>query len=123
MQRHRFLAISSLLLLSSCSLFGPPEVVVQTEYVERVIPIQIRPRGIDTYPINFFAVTEENFEEFKATFTDEYTDLVFFALSVPDYENLSLNMAEILRFIEQQTSLLIYYEDSISPTERDEDED
>jgi hypothetical protein len=47
---------------------------------------------------------------------------VFFALSVPDYENLSLNMAEILRFIEQQTSLLIYYEDSISPTERDEDE-
>jgi len=45
---------------------------------------------------------------------------VFFALSVPDYENLSLNMAEILRFIEQQTSLLIYYEDSIKPKD-DED--
>ena len=63
MQRHKFLAISSLLLLSSCSLLNPAEVVVQTEYVERVIPIQARPKGITTYPINFFAVTEENFDD------------------------------------------------------------
>jgi hypothetical protein len=91
--------------------------VVQTEYVAQNIPIQPRPVGIDTYPIKFFAVTEETFEEFKATFVDEYTDLVFFALSVPDYENLSLNMAEIRRFIEQQTTLIVYYEDSISPEE------
>lgn len=122
MQLHKFLVISSLLLLSSCSLLGPSEVVVQTEYVERTIPIQPRPKGIDTYPVKFFAVTEENFEEFKATFIDEYTDLVFFSLSVPDYENLSLNMAEIRRFIEQQTTLIVYYEDSISPDET-EDED
>lgn len=121
MQRHKFLVISSLLLLSSCSLLNPAEVVVQTEYVPQNIPIQPRPVGIDTYPIKFFAVTEETFEEFKATFVDEYTDLVFFALSVPDYENLSLNMAEIRRFIEQQTTLIVYYEDSISPEETEDE--
>jgi hypothetical protein len=39
---------------------------------------------------------------------------------VPDYENLSLNMAEIKRYIEQQTILIGYYEDSIKPKENDE---
>jgi hypothetical protein len=105
------------MFLTGCSLFGPGEVVVQTEYVDRIIPIQTRPRGITTYPIKFFAVTEENFEEFRTTFEDEYTDFVFFALGVPDYENLSLNMAEIRRYIEQQQTLIIYYEDSIRPNE------
>ena len=113
--------ISVALFTTSCSLIGPREVVVQTEYVERVIPIQTRPRGITTSPINFFAVTEENFEEFRATFEDEYSDFVFFALSVPDYENLSLNMAEIRRFIEQQTTLIVYYEDSISAEETEDE--
>ena len=113
--------ISVALFTTSCSLLNPTEVVVQTEYVEKVIPIQARPKGITTYPINFFAVTEENFEEFRATFEDEYSDFVFFALSVPDYENLSLNMAEIRRFIEQQTTLIIYYEDSISPEETEDE--
>ena len=109
--------VVGVIFLTSCSLFGPGEVTVQTEYVDRVIPIQARPRGITTYPIKFFAVTEENFEEFRITFEDEYTDFVFFALGVPDYENLSLNMAEIRRYIEQQRTLIIYYEDSIRPNE------
>ena len=113
--------VVGVIFLTSCSLFGPGEVVVQTEYADRVIPIQARPRGITTYPIKFFAVTEENFEEFRATFEDEYTDFVFFALSVPDYENLSLNMGEIRRFIEQQTTLIVYYEDSISPEETEDE--
>jgi len=109
--------VVGVIFLTGCSLLGPGEVVVQTEYVDRVIPIQARPRGITTYPIKFFAVTEENFEEFRATFEDEYTDFVFFALGVPDYENLSLNMAEIRRYIEQQRTLILYYEDSIRPNE------
>ena len=113
--------VVGVIFLTGCSLFGPGEVVVQTEYVDRVIPIQARPRGITTYPIKFFAVTEENFEEFRATFEDEYTDFVFFALGVPDYENLSLNMAEIRRYIEQQRTLIIYYEDSIRPNEMIDD--
>ena len=117
MQLHKYLVISSLLLLTNCSLISPKEIVVQTEYLERTIPLQPRPKGISTYPMKFFAVTDENFEEFKTTFEDEYTDFVFFALSVPDYENLSLNMAEIRRYIEQQTTLIVYYEDSIKPTE------
>jgi len=122
MQPHKSLAILSLLLLTSCNWLWPREVVVQTEYVDRTIPIQVRPKGIVTYPVKFFVVTEENFEEFKATFEDEYSSFVFFALGVPDYENLSLNMAEIRRYIEQQKTLILYYENSIKPNEMIDDQ-
>jgi hypothetical protein len=66
------------------------------------------------YPIQFYAVTAENYEEFKAKFEKENSDLVYFALSVPDYENLSLNMGELKRYIEQQKTIIIYYEQSIT---------
>jgi hypothetical protein len=66
------------------------------------------------YPIQFYAVTAENYEEFKIKFEKENSDLVYFALSVPDYENLSLNMGELKRYIEQQKTIIIYYEQSIT---------
>ena len=116
MQHKRFLTISSLILLlalSGCSLI-PKEVQVQTKFVEKQIPIQGHPKGLTMYPIQFYAVTEENFEEFKEKFEKENEDLVYFALSVPDYENLSLNMSELKRYIDQQKTIIIYYEQSIT---------
>lgn len=101
-----------LLLISGCSLI-PKEVQVQTKIVERQIPIQGHPKGVTMYPVTFYAVTEQNYEEFKEKFKNENADLVFFALSVPDYENLSLNMAELKRYIDQQKTIIIYYEQSI----------
>ena len=65
--------------------------------------------------MQFYAVTEENFEEFKEQFEKENGGrLVYFALSVPDYENLSLNIGELKRYIEQQKTIIIYYEQSIT---------
>ena len=68
MQHKRFLTISSLVLLlaltSGCSLI-PNQVEVQTKFVEKQIPIQGHPKGLNLFPIQFYAVTEENFEEFK----------------------------------------------------------
>ena len=117
MPHRRFLKISSLVLLllisSGCSLI-PPQVEVQTKFVEKQIPVQGHPKGVTMYPIQFYAVTAENYEEFKVKFKKENADLVFFALSVPDYENLSLNMGELKRYIEQQKTIIIYYEQSIT---------
>ena len=117
MQHKRFLTISSLVLLlaltSGCSLI-PKQVEVQTKFVEKQIPIQGHPKGVTMYPLQFYAVTEENFEEFKEKFQKENADLVYFAMSVPDYENLSLNIGELKRYIEQQKTIIIYYEQSIT---------
>ena len=117
MPQIRFLKISSLVLLllisSGCSLI-PAQVEVQTKFVEKQIPIQGHPKGVTMYPMQFYAVTSENYEVFKEKFEKENADLVYFALSVPDYENLSLNIGELKRYIEQQKTIIIYYEQSIT---------
>jgi len=114
-----------LLLLSSltaCSLFSKPEkvVVTQIEYVERTIPIQPRPKPVTLYDIEFYAVTEENLDEFLERFEKDNGDVVFFAISVPDYENIALNMGELRRFIESQSALILYYEENANPKKVEE---
>ena len=117
MQHRNYLTIWSLVLLlalSGCSLI-PKQVEVQTKFVEKQIPIQGHPKGLSLFPIQFYAVTEENFDEFKEKFEKENGGrMVYFALCVPDYENLSLNMGELKRYIEQQKTIIIYYEQSIT---------
>tara|TARA_B100002019_G_scaffold289794_1_gene306148 strand:- start:823 stop:948 length:126 start_codon:yes stop_codon:yes gene_type:complete len=39
---------------------------------------------------------------------------------VKDYENLSLNFAELRRYIEQQKQIIIYYENAVKPEENGE---
>ena len=62
----------------------------------------------------FWIVTEQNFEEFKKKFAEKNGSFLFYSISVRDYENLALNMAEIKRYIEQQKEIVIYYEDAIT---------
>ncbi len=63
--------------------------------------------------VKFYAVTPENMEEFIERFEEESGTTVFFAMSVPDYENMSMNVAELRRYINQQKALIVYYEESI----------
>lgn len=77
--------------------------------------MQSPPKPLNLHRVKFYAVTPENIEEFIAKFEEESGGVaVFFALSVPDYENMSLNVAELRRYINQQKSLILYYEDSIN---------
>ena len=64
--------------------------------------------------MHFWIVTEQNFEEFKTKFTKKNGDFLFYSMSVRDYENLALNMAEIKRYIEQQKEIIVYYENAIT---------
>lgn len=113
-----------LLLLSSltaCNLFKPEkEIVTQVEYVDRTIPVQPRPKPVTLYDIEFYAVTSENLDEFLERFEKDNGDVVFFAISVPDYENIALNMGELRRFIESQTAIIVYYEENANPKKVEE---
>ena len=125
MRRWKLLRASLFLLLLSsftaCSLLKPEEVVVtQVEYVDRVIPVQPRPKPVSLYDIEFYAVTSENLEEFLERFEKDNGDVVFFAISVPDYENIALNMGELRRFIESQTAIIVYYENNANPKKVEE---
>ena len=116
---RNYLTISSLLLLtlllSSCGYLRKPEkeIVVQTVEVQKVIPVQPRPKPVDMTDVKFYVVTEENYEEFKEKFMKTNNDFVFYVVSVHDYENLALNMSELFRYIKQQKEIVIYYEESV----------
>jgi len=117
-------ALLPLLLLSSgCSNFKellPLE--IRTVEIERRIPVQNRPRPVSLNNLHFYVVTEDTFEAFKRRFVKQNGDLLFYAISVRDYETLALNMAELKRFIQQQKQIIIYYEKAVAPTVKKEKE-
>ena len=127
MLRKKFLTISSLLLLSTiisgCAMFRSPEdrVVVQNQLVERKIPLQSNPKPVTLGEPTFYVVTQENFDEFLEKYVKEEGEpWVFYAMSVRSYETLALNVAETRRYLEQQKSVIIYYENAITGKEPEE---
>ena len=117
MLHRNFLICWSLLLLvtlSSCSWRPEKETVTVTKIVKPVIEVKERPKGVKMLPVKFYVVTEKNYEEFKERFKKENGEYVFYAMSVPDYENLALDIAELRRYIEQQKEIIIYYEKAVT---------
>lgn len=78
---------------------------------------------MNLHRVKFYAVTPENMEEFLERFEEESGTTVFFAMSVPDYENMSMNVAELRRYINQQKALIVYYEESIETMIKETPED
>jgi hypothetical protein len=119
MQLKKYLLSLSLLLalLSNVGCAVQDRVVLKTQFVPPNIPIQDRPKQVAMTDVRFYAVTEGNLEEFLLKFSESNGDIVFFAISVRDYENLSLNVAELRRYIMQQQSIILFYESSIKMTE------
>ena len=104
------------LTMTGCSIFRKPEpeVVTRTVTVVPEIPLKPAPRPINMTDVNWYVVTTDNIEEFEKRFENETSDLVFFALSVPHYQNLSVNLSDIRRYIEQQQAIILYYETQIT---------
>lgn len=78
------------------------------------IPTVARPKPLQLNDTRVFVVTKDNFEEFKKEFTEIYGDLAFVALSMKDYENLALNIADIRRYLNQQEEIIVYYEKAVT---------
>jgi len=83
-----------------------------------VVPIVPHPKPVQMNDIKIYVVSpEENFEEFKKEFEAKNGGDSYIAISVKDYENLSLNFAELRRYIEQQKQIILYYEEAVAPVE------
>jgi len=111
----KVLLISSLTLLSACA--SQEKVVVQTEIIKADIPTQSRPKPISLSNIKFYVVTKENLNDFLKIFEKENNDIVFYSMSVKDYEKMSLNIAELRRYIIQQDKIIVYYEKAVKKEE------
>jgi hypothetical protein len=78
------------------------------------IPTVARPKPVQLTDVRIHVVNAENLDQFIAEFKEEYGDVAFVALSIKDYENLALNIAEIRRYLNQQTQVIIYYEKAVT---------
>ena len=122
----KLLLIASL-VLSGCSMFGR-EYVPDVKAVE-VVNVQKKaviyhpplPSKVRTKPVEWKvltpAVMDEYLEDLKK---GEAPTNVYYGVSPTGYENLSLNMAEIKRYIKQVLSIVNYYKELNSEKEEDQ---
>lgn len=87
-----------------------------------VIPTVARPKPVQLIDTKVYVVNKDNLEDFIKEFSETHGEVAFVALSMRDYENLALNVAELRRYINQQTEIIVYYEEAVqppAPTEQD----
>jgi hypothetical protein len=114
---------AALLALSSCGITGlkqEPQVVVQTEYIERTIPTQPRPTPVEMPNVEWYVVNSDNLDEFLGRIEADAGDVVFIALTPKGYENLALGIADLRRFILEQREIIVYYEQQVAPPPAEE---
>lgn len=80
-----------------------------------------RPKPLQLIDTRVRVVTKENLDEFLIEFEEQYGDIAFTVLSMKDYENLALNIAELKRFIGQQDEIIVYYEEALTDEPNTED--
>jgi len=99
------------MMVSSCSILGgkTKQIEVMAKPIERTIIQPVMPREIDLKEPMWFAVTEANLDKFVADIQEEHGDIVFLAMSIPDYEVMAYNMQELKRYITELKEVVVYY--------------
>ena len=115
------LLLTSLLILTACGASRTPEaeVVLQTQYQKQNIPIQERPKAVEFPPVDWFVLTEENFDAKIAEIEQKTGNKVMFVITPKGYENLAIGIAELRRYVKDQQAIIAYYEEAlIEPDDR-----
>ena len=86
------------------------------------VPIVTRPKQVQLNDVKIYVVSKVNYEEFVKEYTKKNGADSYIAISVKDYENLSLNFAELRRYIEQQKQIIVYYENAVAPKEKEKED-
>ena len=122
MESKKIVAILTIsMMVSSCSLVPTKkEVEITTKAIERTIIQPVMPREIDLKEPYWYVVSDKNIDEFLARIEKDQGQVVFFAMSVPDYELMAYNMQELKRYINELTEVVVYYRKVTLPPEKDE---
>ena len=96
-------------MASNCSLIPTKQVEVVAKPIERTIVQPIMPREIDLKEVMWLTITPENFEEQFAVIEEQEGELVFLAMTIPDYETMAYNMQELKRYITELKDVVVYY--------------
>ena len=104
------------MMVSSCSLVPTKrEVNITTKAIERTIIQPVMPREIDLKEPYWYVVSDKNIDEFLSRVEKDQGQIVFFAMSVPDYELMAYNMQELKRYINELKEVVVYYRKVTEP--------
>ena len=102
--------LTVLMMACSCSLIpSKQQVEVISKPIERTIVQPIMPREIDLKDPYWYVVSDKNIEEFLTQIEKDQGQVVFVAMSVPDYELMAYNMQELKRYINELKEVVVYY--------------
>ncbi len=67
------------------------------------------PREIDLQNPTWIVVNPDNWEEQLQRIEEQEGELVFLAMTIPDYEVMAYNMQELKRYITELKDVVVYY--------------
>ena len=103
------LLLMTSMMVSNCSLLPTKQIEVSAKPIERTIVQPVMPREIDLREVQWLTITPENFEEQFAVIEAQEGELVFLAMTIPDYETMAYNMQELKRYITELKDVVVYY--------------
>jgi hypothetical protein len=109
------------MMACSCSLLPTKEIQVTAKPMDRTIVQPVMPREIDLKEVRWLTITPENYEQQFAVIEDQEGELVFLAMTVPDYEVMAYNMQELKRYITELKDVVVYYR-KVTTKQEQEDE-
>ena len=97
------------MMACSCSLIPTKEIQDTSKPIDRTIVQPVMPREIDLKEVRWLTITPENKDEQLARIEQQEGELVFLAMTIPDYEVMAYNMQEIKRYITELKDVVVYY--------------
>ncbi len=99
----------TLMMACSCSLIPTKQIQVTAKPMDRTIVQPVMPREIDLKEPMWIVVTPDNVDEQLARIEQQEGEVLFLAMTVPDYEVMAYNMQEIKRYINELKDVVVYY--------------
>ena len=119
--RKSALQLIVLMTICSCSLIPTKQIEISAKPLERKIAHPVMPREIDLHEPMWITITPENVDEQLAKIEKQEGELVFLAMTIPDYEVMAYNMQELKRYITELKEVVVYYKTVTTPKSKTED--
>ena len=106
------------MMVSSCSLLPKTkQVEITAKPLERTFVQPVMPREITLGVPQWIVITPTNWEAQLERIKKQEGEVLFLAMTVPDYEVMSVNMQELKRYITELKDVVVYYKEITSPTD------
>jgi hypothetical protein len=121
MNKYIILLITTL-FMSACSTLTPePKVIVEERLIEK-IPLGLnRPANIVWKDFEFIVVTPDNYNDVVEKLRSEGKSIALFAVDEDSYENLSLTVTDMKRYIGEQKIIIVEYKRYYEPDNNQEE--